>query len=542
VVFLQEHLMPKTLVTLKSKKKKGKHVKKENDANSSSSYSTLQRFCINIFENIPAAAFIVEKPDGKITYINKLALELLGVNPFGLNIKKHASFLKISTLEGKHIRTEALPTYRALFKGEIMRDEKMIIKRPDGKHLVLSSYARPIFEGGVITAAIIFFDNVTEQFKIQKELRESEERLRMAQRIAHVGNWEVNLKEDKAFWSEELYRIFGLKPQEYGPTTTQYVECIYPDDREAINTLMEQMIVGKVPFKVSFDYRIMRKDGKIRHIHSERMVKEFDENKIPSRLIGVEQDITERKQIERQLENYAKNLERLVDERTKQLQDAQRLATIGQTAGMIGHDIRNPLQTIAGELFLMLQETDSEPDSQYKKDAKESLGVIQDQADYINKIVTDLQDYTRPLKPELVEVNIFEKIPQLLSTVHVPDNIHAYVKTNKKTLKLRVDLTFFKRILVNLVNNAIQAMPDGGELAINAFEEDGMVSITVSDTGVGIPDEVKPKIFQPLMTTKSKGQGFGLAVVKRLVEAQGGKISFQSKVGAGTTFKVIFPK
>ncbi|MCL5878130.1 MAG: HAMP domain-containing histidine kinase [Candidatus Bathyarchaeota archaeon] len=95
---------------------------------------------------------------------------------------------------------------------------------------------------------------------------------------------------------------------------------------------------------------------------------------------------------------------------------------------------------------------------------------------------------------------------------------------------------------MNLTTNAIQAMPDGGRLTIKATQKNGAINITVADTGVGIPDEVKPMIFQPLMTTKSKGQGFGLAVVKRLVEAQGGTIAFESKVGEGTKFHVTFPK
>jgi hypothetical protein len=85
-------------------------------------------------------------------------------------------------------------------------------------------------------------------------------------------------------------------------------------------------------------------------------------------------------------------------------------------------------------------------------------------------------------------------------------------------------------------------MPNGGNLTVKAFQENTNISITVTDNGVGIPDEIKPKLFQPLMTTKSKGQGFGLAVVKRLVEAQGGAITFESKVGVGTQFKITFPK
>jgi signal transduction histidine kinase len=98
-----------------------------------------------------------------------------------------------------------------------------------------------------------------------------------------------------------------------------------------------------------------------------------------------------------------------------------------------------------------------------------------------------------------------------------------------------------KRILSNLVLNALQAMPDGGQLAIKAYQKDAELFIAVKDTGVGIPEEIKPKLFTPMMTTKSKGQGLGLAVVKRLIEAQGGTITFESEVGKGTTFIVRLP-
>jgi signal transduction histidine kinase len=92
--------------------------------------------------------------------------------------------------------------------------------------------------------------------------------------------------------------------------------------------------------------------------------------------------------------------------------------------------------------------------------------------------------------------------------------------------------------MTNLINNSIQAMPDGGKLEITAFENGGKLIIEVSDSGSGIPDEVKSRMFEPLMTTKSKGQGFGLAVVKRLVDALGGKITFVSEEGKGTTFSI----
>ncbi len=146
-----------------------------------------------------------------------------------------------------------------------------------------------------------------------------------------------------------------------------------------------------------------------------------------------------------------------------------------------------------------------------------------------------------PLNLKWAKLTCSVAIPQLLSTVMVPSNI-TVVQEFESKLQVEADSTFLKRILVNLVTNAIQAMPDGGNLTIKAFHENNSVNVTISDTGVGIPDEVKPKLFQPLMTTKSKGQGFGLAVVKRLMEAQGGTVSFESKLGEGTQFKIVFPK
>jgi signal transduction histidine kinase len=301
------------------------------------------------------------------------------------------------------------------------------------------------------------------------------------------------------------------------------------------------MLHGGIANAASFDYRILLKDGSVRAIHSERIVREHDEQGQPTRIMGVEQDITERKRIERQLEQYAENLEQLVAERTSQLKNVERLAAIGQTAGMIGHDLRNPLQAVVGELYLMKQDINASSDSRCKQDVQESLASIQEQIDYMSKIIADLQDFARPLKPEKTEVNLCVAIPQLVSTVKVPSNVTLDVDCDETLPLVKVDLVFLKRVLVNLAVNAVQAMPDGGKLTIRATREEGVVLISVIDTGVGIPDEFKPKIFQPLMTTKARGQGLGLAVVKRLVEAQGGTISFESVVGRGTEFKIVLP-
>ena len=236
------------------------------------------------------------------------------------------------------------------------------------------------------------------------------------------------------------------------------------------------------------------------------------------------------------LEEYANQMEELANQRAQQLKDTERMAAIGQTAGMVGHDIRNPLQAITGDMYLITEELKSIPDGESKHAIQESIDAVNQNIVYINKIVSDLQDYTRPLKPSLQDINLSQLIEGIVSTITVPQGIEIEVNVEQNAAATRSDLAYLRRILTNLFTNAIQAMPNEGKLAVHATKENCTITITIQDTGVGIPEEVKQKMFTPLFTTKSKGQGLGLAVVKRLIESLGGTIDFESEPNKGTTF------
>jgi two-component system sensor histidine kinase AtoS len=160
---------------------------------------------------------------------------------------------------------------------------------------------------------------------------------------------------------------------------------------------------------------------------------------------------------------------------------------------------------------------------------------------YVNKIVQDLQDYAKPINPMAQETNVQSLLEDALFKNGVPDKVDVSCQVEKKAKRLVTDPGVLKRIISNLVSNAVQAMPKGGKLTVHAYREAKSTVITVMDTGVGIPEEVKPKLFSPLFTTKSKGQGFGLAVVKRMTEALGGTVTFESEVGKGTKFILRLP-
>jgi hypothetical protein len=226
--------------------------------------------------------------------------------------------------------------------------------------------------------------------------------------------------------------------------------------------------------------------------------------------------------------------------------NAERLAAIGATAGMVGHDIRNPLQTIAGEIYLAKEAIKNIPDNELKANVLESLDTIEEQLNYVDKIVSDLQDYARPLHPKIEDVNLSEAVEAVLSSSIVAEttqteNIKVVSSISKDLRTLRVDKTYLHRILQNLVNNSVQAMPKGGKLTITAQRQSDRAIIIVEDTGEGIPLEVRSKLFTPLVTSKSKGQGFGLAVVKKFTEGMGGSITYESQVGKGTKFRIELP-
>jgi PAS domain S-box-containing protein len=257
---------------------------------------------------------------------------------------------------------------------------------------------------------------------------------------------------------------------------------------------------------------------------------------------SIVRDITEQKDSQKNLENYADVLKKIIDDRTKQISDSERLVAIGQTAGMVGHDLRNPLQTVIGELYLAKNEVVSLAEGEVKNNLNESLQVIEEQAAYMDKIVSDLQAFVQPIRIDKKPFGLKELVMGVLESVATPNNIKVKIKIEDAFPQIKADLHLIKRVLINLVTNSVQAMPDGGTLTlIGHVSSQGQVSFTVKDTGVGISRAIKKQIFTPLFTTKPRGQGFGLAVCKRVIEAHGGTISFESTLGKGAEFTIQFP-
>jgi PAS domain S-box-containing protein len=664
----------------------------------------------------------------------------------------------LNILFPKNRKEEALRQIKRTVEGACWESVEIPILQKNGAISTLLWNSANVYDktGKRIVATIAQGNDITERLKSEEALRKSEDRLKLSEQIAHLGSWELNIIQNKITWSDEVYRIFGLKPQEFRATYEAFIESVHRDDRAAVDTAYSNSLLeGKDGYEI--EHRIIKKDtGEIRNVHSKCSHYRDKTGKI-YRSVGMVHDITERKKVEnalreseerlqlklesvlspdieleekdlaniidvqslqammnylykltkmgfalidlkgnvllgtgwqdlctkfhrinsetlkncmesdlqltsglqkgevrlykcknnmwdvvtpmfiggkhmgnlffgqfffegenvdqkifaaqaekygfnkesyrqafesipkfsrekveylmifysklsemlsklsysnlklakalinqkilqekleekaREVAEYASQMEDLAEERAAKLKDTERLAAIGQTAGMVGHDIRNPLQSILGDLFLAKEEIYSIADPNVKASLNESLQNIENAIDYVNKIVADLQDFARPIKPNNQKVDVQKICEELLAKTAIPENIQVDCKIDDSARTIIADETLLKRIIINLMTNAVQAMPSGGKLTIRAFKEKQTVRIFVQDTGSGIPEEIKSKIFTPLFTTKSKGQGFGLAVVKRLTEALNGQVSFQSQVGEGTTFILRLP-
>jgi PAS domain S-box-containing protein len=244
-----------------------------------------------------------------------------------------------------------------------------------------------------------------------------------------------------------------------------------------------------------------------------------------------------------QVKEYAQHLEEKVEERTKQLKETQqrlvnseRLAAIGELAAMIGHDLRNPLTGIAGATYYLKIKCGSKIDSK----SKEMLRIIEKDIENSNKIINDLLEYSRETKLDLIESNPKSIVKIALSAVKIPEKVRVADLTRAQP-KIKVDTDKMKRAFINIIKNAVDAMPKGGKLTIESRESNGDLEIVFSDTGVGMSEETLRNICRPLFTTKARGMGFGLSICKRFVEAHGGRISARSTIGKGSTFIVTLP-
>lgn len=211
------------------------------------------------------------------------------------------------------------------------------------------------------------------------------------------------------------------------------------------------------------------------------------------------------------------------------------MITLGELAGSVGHELRNPLAVIRNSVYLLKSASTDEAKR------REYINLIEQETVNASRIITDLLDYShiQPMKP--IACIAADIIDEVLERNGPPKNVKMDLNVPRSLPKLLVNPQQIQQIMANLVNNAYEAMPQGGKLKITAASKDGMVAIDFTDNGPGIAKKDIPRLFEPLFTTKPRGIGLGLAISRRLADLNHAEIQLKSKLREGTTFTVILP-
>jgi PAS domain S-box-containing protein len=385
---------------------------------------------------------------------------------------------------------------------------------------------------------VAVFENITESKRMQRQLekystnleRLVEERTKELRSAKQLLDYAVSSNpaiiivatplpdySDYAatYVSKSINSVLGLEPEELmGVSGSTFWESrIPPEDLKKYRA--EVPLLWKNG-QHAYEYRFRHRDGLYRWIREEQRVIRDADGQIRD-VVGYWTDITDRKKLE------------------EQVLKSQRLATIGETTAMLGHDLRNPLQSVMGAAYnIRRQLRNSDPS------VKEMLAVIDNAVQYANGIINDLLDYSREMQLQLQPTTPKSMVKQALEKTIIPENVRVEDTASDNPMIL-VDEAKMRRVVTNLIENAVDAMPEGGNLSISSMRSEDQISIRIADTGVGIPKEHLSKLWRTLYTTKAKGMGLGLAIAKRIVEAHGGSISVESTVGRGSTFTITVP-
>jgi PAS domain S-box-containing protein len=376
----------------------------------------------------------------------------------------------------------------------------------------------PGYEQSLARVLVCLVD-LTPQKKLDAELRAAKERLEYVVALnPAVLVLEKPLPDFSntlsTFVSDSAISVFGFEPKNFlGKAGSDFFNSrLPPGDLAQYRAEMPSLWSNGYH---TFEFRFLHSDGAYRWIREEMKVTRDAEGRILD-VVGVCIDVTERNKLE------------------EKLAKAERLAVIGETAAMVGHDLRNPLQGITGALYLLKQE------SLTAEERNEMLQVIEKSVHYSDAIVKDLLDYSAEIQLKPAETTPKSIIRDAIEAVKVPRNV-TILDLLEDQPTVRVDPGMMRRVFVNLIGNAIDAMPQGGTLTVSSKRADGNVEIALTDTGPGISEKFMENLWKPLQTTKAKGMGLGLAICKRIVDAHGGNISVKSEVGRGTTFTIQLP-
>ncbi len=474
---------------------------------------------------------ITTDTEGKIRRMNRTAEALTGWHEAEARDKPLETVFRIVNEATREPVTN--PVTQALTAGVVvgLSNHTLLITR-DGTARPIMDSAAPIRDAeGRISGVVLVFQDQSEERARQRATEESHERLLLALRDARMAIWDWDARTDRVDWYGEYAPIFGRSPEDFAGTLDDVLTHIHPDDLDGGLVQMGEALDFETDF--NYTYRIICPDDSVHWAHSHGRATR-DENGEPHRVLGTIQDVTERTAMEHQLHQQ------------------ERLAAVGQLAAGIAHDFRNLLSTIILYAQLPLMKGELPPD------LRKNLQTIVDESYKATDLVQQLLDFASRAIIERQSLDLVDLVEEVLNVLKrtIPERIRLILEIKDArpgAYTVKVDPGRIQQALTNLTLNARDAMPEGGDLRFSLsthrvtvdatppvaeMAPGDWVCLAVSDTGMGMTDEVRRHLFEPFFTTKETGEGtgLGLAQVFGIIRQHEGHIDVRTAPGEGTTF------
>ncbi len=474
-----------------------------------------ERQLATLVGNLPGFVYRCQNDrDRTFKYVSEGVFELTGYTVDAYIVHRSASYgVNMHPHDRERVRQEVQTaldqhrsfemTYRILTRsGEV----KWVWERGEGVYT----------PDGFLTYVEGFVTDVTERKRAEQLLRQSEESYR---RLITFSPYAVlvNRGDRIVFANDQAIKLFGaVRANEI--LDKSLLDLIHPDHHAVVRGRIHELLEGRQAVPVSED-KIVRLDGT--SIDAEITATRFTDEEGPAILVML-RDVGERKRLQ------------------EQLRRTERIAELGTLASGMAHEIGTPMNVILGRAEYLMDRVTEQP-------IKKGLQTIITQVERITRVMNQLLSFARRKAPQRVALdlrNVIEDSLEMFRERLAKNQIQAKTEMVDLCPMVLADSDQMSQVFINLVMNAVHAMPDGGVLQVGLAPERNMVKLTVADTGHGIPHDVIKKIFEPFFTTKEFGQGtgLGLTVVKGIIEEHQGSIAVESEKGKGTTFTIRLPK
>ena len=476
-------------------------------------------------------AILLIDDEGKFSYWNPAAEKMFGYTKEEVDNKKMYELITPERFRGDH--TSAFEKFKKTGEGRIIgKTVEMAAIRKDGTEFPVEFSLSALQVKGKQYALGIVRD-ITERKKMEERLKQYSEHLeelvekktnellelekRYSVLVEEASDGVAIIQDEKiVFVNKKAPDIIGYTREEMiGLPLETFLDENY---RQHVKELYQRKLRGEAaPPTLEMEWIAKTSE----HVPVELSAALINYLGSPAILVII-RDISERKRIE------------------KQHVKLEKLATIGELATMVAHDLRNPLTSIRNASFYVKGTCPHRENTECRA-ALEMLNIIDQETIFANNIINELLEFSTKGPLQKGKKNINRIIEDSLKVSNIPKSINIEKHFAGKTTA-RVDKGQLQRVFLNIIQNAAHSMPNGGKLIITTTGTKDHVEITFTDTGTGMAEEDRSKLFTPFFTTKAKGIGLGLAICKRIVEEHGGTIGFKSKVSKGTTFTIALPK